>query len=61
MSTIAPLLESFFTERLAAQQQASPNTIAAYKLTLRLLLGFASERTAKAPHALARVSGIVRS
>ncbi|MCA1681640.1 MAG: site-specific integrase, partial [Actinobacteria bacterium] len=52
MSALAPTLQAYFTQRLITQRAASPNTIAAYKLTLRLLLGFASERTAKAPHAL---------
>jgi site-specific recombinase XerD len=52
MSALAPTLQAYFTQRLIAQRAASPNTIAAYKLTLRLLLGFASERTTKAPHAL---------
>ncbi|MGH3799126.1 MAG: tyrosine-type recombinase/integrase [Pseudonocardiaceae bacterium] len=52
MSALAPTLQAYFTQRLIAQRAASPNTIAAYKLTLRLLLGFASERTAKAPHSL---------
>lgn len=49
MSALAPTLQAFFTDRLISQRDASPNTIAAYKVTFRLLLGFASERTAKAP------------
>ena len=53
MSTLAPTLQAFFTDRLARQRQASPHTIAAYRDTCKLLLAFASQRTAKAPSALA--------
>jgi site-specific recombinase XerD len=49
MSALAPALEAYFTERLIAQRQASPNTIAAYRHTFRLLLRFVTERTGKAP------------
>ena len=49
MSALAPALQSYFTERLIGQRGASQNTIAAYCLTFRLLLGFASERTGKPP------------
>ena len=42
MSTLAPTLQAFFTQRLVAQRRASPNTVAAYRDTFRLLLGFAS-------------------
>jgi integrase/recombinase XerD len=52
MSALAPALQAYFTERLVAQRGASPNTIAAYCLTFRLLLGFAKERTGKAPSQL---------
>lgn len=52
MSALAPTLEAFFTERLIAQRQVSPNTIAAYRDTLRLLLGFAARRTGKQPSEL---------
>ena len=38
MSALAPTLQAFFTERLIGQRDASPNTIAAYRDTLRLLL-----------------------
>ena len=43
MTALAPTLQAFFTERLARQKQASPHTVAAYRDTLRLLLGFAAE------------------
>lgn len=52
MTLIAPTLQAFFTDRLAAQLQASPATIASYRDTLRLLLGFAQEQTGKAPSSL---------
>lgn len=49
MILVAGLLEAFFTERLHHQRNASPNTIAAYRDTFRLLLSFAQERLRKAP------------
>ena len=41
MTALAPTLQAFFTDRLTRQKNASPHTIAAYRDTLRLLLGFA--------------------
>ncbi|HUP68358.1 MAG TPA: tyrosine-type recombinase/integrase [Acidimicrobiales bacterium] len=52
MSALAPSLQAFFTDRLIGQRDASPNTISAYKTSFRLLVGFAAERTAKAPSTL---------
>ena len=52
MTLIAPTLQAFFTDRLTGQLHASPRTIASYRDTLRLLLRFASDRTATAPSAL---------
>jgi integrase/recombinase XerD len=49
MTTLAPTLEAFFTERLIGQRQASPHTIAAYRDTFRLLLGFLQDRTGTPP------------
>jgi len=49
MTSLAPLLEAFFTERLQRQRQASPHTIAAYRDAFRLLLGFAEKRLGKPP------------
>jgi site-specific recombinase XerD len=49
MSALAPTLETFFTDRLLTQRQASPRTVAAYRDTLRLLLGFAQQRTGTPP------------
>lgn len=52
MTLLAPVLESFFSERLQRQRRASPCTIAAYRDTFRLLLGFARTRLGKEPSAL---------
>jgi integrase/recombinase XerD len=52
MSPLAPSLEAFFTDRLVGQRAASPNTIAAYALTFRLLLEFASARDGTPPSRL---------
>jgi integrase/recombinase XerD len=49
MSLLAPTLQAFFTDRLTTQRNASPNTIAAYRDTLKLLLAFTSERAGKQP------------
>jgi site-specific recombinase XerD len=49
MTLIAPTLQSFFTDRLAQQRQASPRTIAAYRDTLRLLLAFVHDQSGKLP------------
>ncbi|MGA2472788.1 MAG: tyrosine-type recombinase/integrase [Acidimicrobiales bacterium] len=50
MSALAPSLEAFFTDRLVGQRAASQNTIGAYALTFRLLLGFASARNGTPPN-----------
>jgi integrase len=52
MSTLAPTLQAYFTDRLARQRQASPHTITAYRDTFKLLLGFAFTYTNKAPSRL---------
>ena len=52
MTAFAPVLQAFFTDRLIAQRGASPHTIAGYRDTFRLLLGFASNRTGKQPSSL---------
>ncbi len=49
MSALAPTLQAFFTERLIAQRHASPNTIAAYRDTLKLLLSFAAKQLHRQP------------
>ena len=43
-TSLAPLLERFFTQRLMQQRQASPHTISSYRDTFRLLLKFAQQR-----------------
>jgi site-specific recombinase XerD len=48
-ATLPTLVQQFFTDRLCTQMAASPNTIASYRDTFRLLLRFASEQTGKAP------------
>lgn len=53
MTLFAPTLQAFFTQRLVTQRGASPNTIAAYRDTFRLLLVFAQERTGTSPAKLA--------
>jgi len=52
VSALAPVLQAFFTDRLITQRDSSPRTIAAYRDTFRLLLGFAHEQTGKQPFEL---------
>ena len=52
MSALAPTLQAFFTDRLIRQRHASPHTTAAYRDTLRLLLGYAATRTGQPPSRL---------
>jgi site-specific recombinase XerC len=52
MSALAPTLQSFFTERLTRQRQASPRTVASYRDTFLLLVSFVERETGKAPSAL---------
>jgi site-specific recombinase XerD len=49
VTLLAGLLEAFFTTRLQRQQAASPNTVAAYRDTFRLLLRFAHDRLGRLP------------
>lgn len=49
MTTLAPILQSFFTDKLARQRQASPRTVTAYRDALRLLVQFASLVTGTEP------------
>ena len=46
------LLQDFFHRRLIAQRGASAHTIASYRDTFTLLLGYAAERTGRTPSAL---------
>jgi integrase/recombinase XerD len=52
MTALAPTLQAFFTDRLIRQRHASAHTVAAYRDTLRLLLGYASAQTGVTPSAL---------
>lgn len=51
-SLLPALIERFFTERLMRQQRVSTHTIASYRDTFRLLLGFASQRRKSSPSQL---------
>ena len=51
MTLAAPIVQGFFTQRLA-QQRVSANTVIAYRDCLRLLLRFAQDRTTKQPSML---------
>jgi integrase/recombinase XerD len=42
-------LQRFFTERLATQLKASPNTVTSYRDTFRLLLKYAADRLGRPP------------
>lgn len=52
MTTLAPTLQAFFTDRLARHRQASPHTIAAYRDALKLLLVFTAQHTGTQPSEL---------
>ena len=52
MTALAPTLQAFFTDRLTRQRQASAHTVAAYRDTWRLLLGYAATRVGSAPSQL---------
>ncbi len=45
----ADLVQRFFAERLLQQQAVSPRTVAAYRDTFRLLLGYAERQLGKPP------------
>ncbi len=51
-NTFPALLQTFFTDRLLQQRRASPNTIASYRDSFRLLLRFAKESLDKEPSVL---------
>jgi len=50
--SFATLLESFFTQRLMKQRNASPNTIKSYRDTFRMLLQYTQQRLGKPPSSL---------
>ena len=47
--TLPALIQRFFTDRLCVQMEASRHTVAGYRDTFRLLLGYASARHDKPP------------
>src|SRR6202023_2817399 len=51
-TTLAPLLQRFFTQRLMQQRQASPHTISSYRDTFRRFLKFVQQRLRTAPSRL---------
>jgi site-specific recombinase XerD len=51
-TSLAALLESFFTQRLMQQRQASPHTISSYRDTFRQFFKFTEQRLRKAPSLL---------
>jgi len=52
-ATFSELLQAYFTQRLMHECNASPHTIANYRDTFRLLIGFAYRHLKKPPTALA--------
>lgn len=50
---LGTLVEAYFFKRLISQRRASPHTIASYRDTFRLLLGFAQKRIRRPPSQLA--------
>ena len=51
-TTLAPLLQRFFTQRLMQQRQASPHTISSYRDSFRQFLKFVQQRLRKPPSRL---------
>jgi integrase/recombinase XerD len=49
MTGLAPVLQSFFTDRMITQKHASPHTIRSYRDTFRLLLTFTQQTTGTPP------------
>lgn len=52
MTALAPIVEAFFTDRLMTQRAAAPHTIASYRDTFKLLLGYVHAQTGKLPSQL---------
>jgi len=51
-TSLPPLLERFFTQRLMQQRQVSPHTISSYRDTFRLFLKYTQQRLHKPPSRL---------
>jgi integrase/recombinase XerD len=52
MTSLAPTLEAYFTDRLIRQRRVSPHTIASYRDTFRLLLAYLHRTTGTPPSKL---------
>lgn len=52
LSSIGPLVQSFFTQHLQMNKRASPQTIASYRDTLKLLLQYIKEQSGREPSVL---------
>jgi site-specific recombinase XerD len=52
MTGLQLLVQQFFTGRLIGQLAASPHTVAAYRDTVKALIGYACQQTGKQPAAL---------
>lgn len=52
MTSLAPTLEAYFTDRLIRQRRASPHTIASYRDTFRLLFAYIQRTTGTPPSRL---------
>ena len=52
MTSLAPVMQAFFTDKLIRQRNASPHTIRAYRDTFRLLLAYAHTTTGTQPSQL---------
>lgn len=52
VTSLAPILQSFFSDRLVRQRHASLNTVASYRDTFRLLMKFVNRETGAAPSKL---------
>jgi len=62
MSTIAPALQEYFTQRLIGQRQASPHTVAAYRDCFRLLFAYMAQTSGSSqPNSASRISTPPRS
>ncbi len=44
MTSLSPIMESFFLRRLIGQRRASHNTVASYRDAFRLLVQYAHEQ-----------------
>jgi len=52
MTSLAPTLEAYFTDRLIRQRRVSPNTIESYRDTFRLLFAYIQRTTGTPPSRL---------